>query len=411
MTASAERTWLLAIVVGGLLLRLAAVIVLHIAPEADYLEYQTMALNLVSGRGLVDSTHNLAFYNAGYPLLVVAPMFWLFGSSLLPVQLVNACLSTVAIPCSVAVARAVGAGPLGRLAAAASVAFYVPALVYSEYLAKENLMTPALIGVVWCALRFSQGASMRVALLCGGLFGLLALTGNSALALVPVVAIGLWMGNAPLRHKLALGMVIAGIAVAIMTPWLLRNARVLGAPALNTNGGFNLYLGNNPRATGVFMSIADTPRGPTWQALRAQGELYASQTLKAEAVEWMRTHPWDVLRLSVVKLGLFWTPPVHEGQGPGSTAETLIRRVWLAQFALLVLAALMSVAWSTGRSRYVGLVWLSIAAFTGVHMLFYVSVRYREPMMPLVGILAALAVERLLELRLLPRRHDIPREA
>lgn len=397
-TSGAEHTWLLGIVAAGLVVRVAAVAFLNIAPESDYLEYQTMALNLVSGRGLVDSTHNLAFYNAGYPLLVLAPVFAAFGPNLLAAQLVNACLGAAAIVCCYAVARAAGAGPVGRLLSAALLAMYLPSLIYAEYLAKENLMTPLMIGVVWCTIRLSQRLSTSLAVLCGGLFGLIALTGNAGLAFVLVAGIGLLISDARLGRKVALGAVMAMVALAVTAPWLIRNARVLGTPTLNTNGGFNLYLGNNPQATGMFMSIADTPRGATWHALREQGEVHASQTLGAEAVQWITSHPWDFVQLAFRKLRLFWTPPTHEGLGPGSTTETLIRRLWLAQFVLLIAGALVGAMWSSGQPRSLLLIWLAVAVYSGVHMLVYVIFRYREPVMPLVCVLAALAVERVANL-------------
>ena len=45
------------------------------------------------------------------------------------------------------------------------------------------------------------------------------------------------------------------------------------------------------------------------------------------------------------------------------------------------------------NGRNITLLWIAIASYTAVHMLFYVIFRYREPIMPLVCVLAAVAIE------------------
>jgi len=168
---------------------------------------------------------------------------------------------------------------------------------------------------------------------------------------------------------------------------------VLGSPVLNTNGGFNLYLGNNPAATGYWLSIADTPLGPIWQSLRMEGEVQASETPGREAMIWIREHPRQFFSLALRKAVLFWMPPVHQGKGTGSAMESLLRRIWLLQFLMLAAAAASSVFMLVGQTRYAGILWLSIASYTAIHMLFYVIYRYREPIMPLLCVLAALTFE------------------
>jgi 4-amino-4-deoxy-L-arabinose transferase-like glycosyltransferase len=388
-----ERRWLLAIVLVGLILRLTSVIALDFQPESDYLAYQTMALNLLDGVGVVDPWGDRAMYNVGYPLLVLTPVFALFGKSLLAVQLVNAAMGAVSITACYAIAREAGAGPTGRLLAAALWALYVPSWVYAEYLAKENLMTPLMLGVTWCALRLGKEVSVQVGAGCGVLLGLLALTGNAGLALLPAPVIALWVARARAGLKLGVSVMVLIAGLAVAAPWVIRNMEVLGAPVLNTNGGFNLYLGNNPAATGYFVSIAGTPRGPTWAALRREGEVQASETLGREAIAWIREHPWQCASLALRKAVLFWMPPVHEGQGSGSTMETLLRRIWLLQFVIVAAAAISSAFMPICRTRHISLLWLSVASYTAVHMLFYVIFRYREPIMPLLCVLAALSLE------------------
>ena len=395
MSPKSEFRWLAVILAIGLLARVMTVIVLDIQPESDSAEYRTMALNFIAGKGFVDSMGNLAMYNVGYPLFILAPTFTLLGNHLLPAQLVNALLGVASIILCYTIAREVGAGSIGRLLAPAFWALYLPSWVYAEYLAKENLMTPLMLGTIWCALRLAKRCSLGVTVICGVLFGLLALTGNSALSLAPAVVFAIVFAPANSGRKLFLSGVISVTALVVAAPWIMRNDHVLGAPVLNTNGGFNFYLGNNPAATGYFVSIAETPRGESWDALRKIGEVQASETLRREAVSWIKQHPSEFLALTFKKAALFWMPPFHEGKGPNSTMETLIRRLWLVQFVALALGAAGSVLLPSLRTRYVGVLWLSIASYTAVHMLFLVIFRYREPIMPVLCVLTALTVANL----------------
>ncbi|MDO8074774.1 glycosyltransferase family 39 protein [Janthinobacterium sp. SUN176] len=399
--AQQQRDWLwLAIIAGiGLALRAAAIAGFQHVPEGDELAYRSMALNLLGGNGIVDSMGNRAMYNVGYPLLILAPVFFLFGDDLLAVRLVNMCLGGAAIVLCYLVAREAGAGRSGRFIAAAAWALYLPGGIYGIYLAKENLMIPLMLGVMWCALRLARQPSKSVAIGCGVLFGLLALTGNAALSLLAVLAWALLLSPASTARRASLAMLALSAALVISSPWLLRNMQVIGAPVLNTNGGFNLYLGNNPAATGMFISISETPRGPTWDALRKTGEVQASETLKQEAISWAKAHPAAFLALAVKKAAYFWTPPLHAGKGNQSPAEKLVRLLWAIQFLLLIAGAIGTVLMPRLRNRQVALLWLALACYTGVHMLFYVIFRYREPMMPVLTVMTGLVLESLVAAR------------
>jgi 4-amino-4-deoxy-L-arabinose transferase-like glycosyltransferase len=388
-----EWHWLSAIIAAGILLRLAAILLYSHAPESDELAYLRMAENLIAGKTMRDGGGGYAFYNMGYSFFVVAPALALFNHSLWGLRLANLACGTIAIALVYMVAREAGAGRRARLLSAGLWALYLPCGVYGVYLAKENFMIPLILGVLWCALRMLRTFQPGVAVLCGGLFGLLALTGNAALSLAGAVGVALLLSKSMLRIRIVAVPVMLVVATLVASPWLVRNVTVLGAPVLNTNGGFNFYLGNNPAATGMFVSIADTPRGPTWHALRAkEGEVKASETLKREALAWIGSHPREFLALSVKKLGLFWMPPIHDGRDAPGTTEKLIRAVWLIEFSVLVCAALATLPYVRSRPS-LAVLWAAVVFYSAVHMLFYVIFRYREPIMPVLCVLAAMMLE------------------
>jgi len=389
--------WWLALLVGmGLALRAAAIAGYGHTPESDELAYQSMARNLLDGNGIVDNMGNYAMYNVGYPLFVLAPTFFAFGDGILAARVCNLLLGGLSIVLCYALAREAGAGRAGRLFAAGIWALYLPASIYGVYLLKENLMVPLMLGIMCCALRLLKAPSGRLAVGCGLLFGLIALSGNAALALAGAVVIALLLAPLSFRQRLGHSALILLLAGAVAAPWMIRNMQVIGAPVLNTNGGFNLYLGNNPAATGMFVSIKDTPRGESWEILRQTGEVQASETLKNDAIAWIKENPTRFISLALKKAAYFWMPPFHEGKGKQSTAEKAVRLMWALQFLTLAAAAFGSLAIARLRNRQLLILWLAIVGYTAGHMLFYVLFRYREPIMPMLGVIAALTLESLI---------------
>jgi hypothetical protein len=378
----------------ALFVRVSTVIALDIQPVSDYAGYRNMAINLLAGKGLSDGS-NLAFLSAGYPLFVLAPIFYIFGDSLLSAQLMNAILGTLSTALVYLIARDAGAGKVGRLMAVGLFSLYLPSWIYAEYLAKENLMTPLMLGVVFLSIKSLHQPSVSIYIAIGGLFGILAITGNAGLAILSMVFGALILSRVSFRSAIV-NMAVIGISAGlIVSPWLFRNYQVIGSPVLNSNAGFNLYIGNNPAANGYFVSIVDTPRGATWHQLRAQGEMEASVTLKVEALDWIKRNPDQFAMLAVKKAGIFWLPPVHQGQGSQSKFEKITRLAWLIQYLLVFCLAVFSIFIKKLRTNETCLVWLAILGYASVHMVFYVIFRYREPIMPLLVVLAGMSIEHL----------------
>jgi 4-amino-4-deoxy-L-arabinose transferase-like glycosyltransferase len=390
-----DAFWLAIIVCVALLVRFAAIAGLDHTPFGDELAYKSMALNLKNGNGIVDSMGNYAMYNVGYPLFALYPVFLIFGENIFAARVLNALLGVLAVWLCYVVAKEAGAGRFGSLFAALLWAVYLPAGVYSFYLVKENLMIPIMLGTVLFVLRLWKNPTLFSAVICGVLFGLLALVGNAALSLGGALVLALAFASIPLKRKSFYFAAVAVTAALVVSPWLIRNYHVIGAPVLNTNGGFNLYLGNNPAANGKFISIAKTPRGDTWAVLRQRGEVYASEVLKKEAVDWIIANPLVFLKLALKKAAYFWMMPLHKGKHGQSTLEGVVRLLWAAQYLLLVIGALVTLFVRRLRTRDIVLMWVAVAAYTTVHMLFYSTFRYREPMMPFLCIMTALSLNAL----------------
>lgn len=387
---------LLSIVIAlSLLMRCITVLVLEIAPVSDYLAYDQMASNLLAGHVMTDNFGNVAFYSGGYPLFFLAPIYALFGHHLLAAQLGNAVLGALTTYLIYLLLRETKASVFARIIGPLMFALYVPSWLYCEYLAKENLMTLLLLLLMYLSARMHQKLTISSALAAGAVVAPLAITGTAGLALLPVPIIALICANASIQTKLHTGLAFLLAAMVLLAPWQYRNAQLLGSPVITTNGGFNLYLGNNPNADGFFVSIGDTPLGGEWKQLRDKGEVYASAWLKDKAIEWIADHPARFAELAVKKAGLFWMPPIHQGNGPSSKIESATRIIWLIEYLILCVPAAYILMTMRRRNRIVIGIGAAIILYSAVHMMFYVIFRYREPVMPMVVILAALGIEAL----------------
>jgi hypothetical protein len=225
-----------------------------------------------------------------------------------------------------------------------------------------------------------------------------ALTGGVALGLLLLVrpSHGLvwlaWSGLVLWRGRLrppALRPVVvtALVAVAVVAPWTVRNARVHGALIpVATNGGFNFYLGNNPQMTGDIPPLDHffddfAPGAPaTW---RARSEVERDRAFYALGREHWRERPGQALR----------------GAGNRLLSYAFFRPYllvayprWLAViFIGSYLAVLLPFLWALPRARgTVAGFSLAALAVTGlVGMAYVVSMRFRASVEPFLVVVAA----------------------
>lgn len=392
MGFKAEKTLFMAVIFLSLLVKVLAINILNVELSSDAKAYWDMANSMLENGVMDDGQGNLAFYSSGYPLFLI-PFIWLFGSSVKVALYLNVVLGLVSTSLVYLCAKVLLKDWKWALCAAVVWVCYPPNAIYSAYLAKENLMIPLLLLQIYLLLTFNNSSVKAV--LIGMVFGIELLVGAAViLTIVPIcyvlINIDLKKITTLVRSAKIIGGFVLGCAI-FLTPWLTYTNAHLGSPTLNTNGGFNLYLGNNENAKVHFVSIMDTPMAADWHELRATaGEVDSFNQLKVIAIDYILSHPLETVVLSVRKVIYFWTPPYHSSKsGEQSNAETLTRIIWLLFYVVIMLFFLTSFLFIKSMSKQHLTLLLTIFLYCAIHGVAYVIFRYRLPVMPLVILMAA----------------------
>jgi 4-amino-4-deoxy-L-arabinose transferase-like glycosyltransferase len=123
-------------------------------------------------------------------------------------------------------------------------ALFPTAALYSGLLLSETVFTVLTSVAILLLARRSSGA-----IVLSGLFlGFACLIKPSLIIfciLAGIYVIGRWSS----KKKVLLGLLVAGLT---LVPWMLRNHATFGVFTVSANTGMNLYVGNNPGATGGY---------------------------------------------------------------------------------------------------------------------------------------------------------------
>ena len=303
---------------------------------------------------------------------------------------------------------------LGRRVFAPAVGWIaaVAAALYGPFIFFEGEFLPPVLALmlnllVLLALLHAVDEGRRL-WLPGLLLGLSALCVANVLVFIPVAALWLvWhVRAAPVRERLLrLVPFLLGVAVAIapvtLRNWLVADDLVL----ISSNGGLNFYIGNN---ADYQRTVAVQP-GPAWAELTArprveEGLIRASDQSRfffAEAWEYIRDQPLDYLRLQGYKFYLFWhgdeigrNQDLYFARQYSGLLQILLWKYGLAfPFGLLAPLALvgLGLAWHRGVLHTPGP--LLMVSFAGMYALsvvaFFISARYRLPVVPVLLVFAA----------------------
>lgn len=385
----------------------AAAIGAAVTPSSDADWYYGHAAQLAQGLGYLDGHgHPTAYWPVGWPWLLSLG-FRVAGVSVWTVGAVNLVASAASGWLLLDLARRIGGSEGAARLALALYAVYPNAVFYVPLALTEVGYTFLLLLGIW--LLVARRGWVAV-LLAGPVFGLATLVKAQTLVIVPVVfAIMLWREGDVWRRLPGLllrgALVMAGAALVI-TPWTMRNHRVLGEwVAVSTNGGITLLTGNNDSARGGF-----TPDDRLVRALDARNlpdEVSYDREARALGMAWIKAHPARFLALAPLKVWHLWGPD-GEGLWAYETGSALAKAHPGAVLALraanqiwywgLLGAFLIAPVWLAVRQRIDW--WLlayGVAAYpTLIAVVFSGQSRFHYPAMPFVAMIAAwLIVDRL----------------
>jgi 4-amino-4-deoxy-L-arabinose transferase-like glycosyltransferase len=380
-------------------------------PISDARAYDEWAQRIAAG----DWWGDQAFYQApAYPYFL-AVLYKILGHDLWAVHVIQMGLGSLSCVIVGLGARVLfGFGP--GLAAGLIMAVYPPAIYFDAIIGKQGLgllLTATLLGFLYM---FQRQLAMRLCVLAGAALGVLALTRENALALIPAVALWLWfrfLDASPQQRGRWLAAFMLGLAL-ILLPVGLRNYIVGDTFSLTTSQmGTNFYIGNSEEANGLYVPLLVGRHTPVYEATDAQrvaekalgraldrGEV--SDYFMARGFEFIVEHPVRWVGLIVWKVALTWNAfEIPDTEDIYAYAEwswllsallPLLHFGWLAPLAVLGLV----LAWKeqTIERRDLWLIgWLAFV-YTGSIALFITFARFRYPLVPMLAPLAGFALVR-----------------
>lgn len=407
--------FLLVCIALAFILRMAYILIVQTTPSPiwDSSWYFERAIAIAQGEGYTVDGVATAYWPVGYPGFL-GILFALSGPSLFLAKCFNILFAIGTLINSYHLARLLFQSEIQARITAGILVFYPDHIVYTSLLSSELLFQWLLVLAVLVLLLSHTHRSLWWTGVCGVVFGLATLVKPQAL-IVPAILLSylfLRMGlekTQLFRAKvfpIVQGILLYGVLFLTIMPWTIRNALVFGDFVLvSTNGGINLLIGNNPYATGTYVSnksmwelIGDTSN---------DSEVEIDQKARTYALSYIKNHPMQTIILFGRKIvfmygnivdGFVWNiSEVKSDELKHFIIMLYIGTVnfyWLLIVGFLVGTMLVGFRRKTNPFAFVGL--LIILYFTGISLLFFGTSRFHFPLIPWFAMYAAISVERLL---------------
>ncbi len=444
--AAARERWLLAaILLIGALLRLTYLAEVSRAPdfdapqfEAQYHDYWARAL--LSGdwtppQGVTDPEipERPYFRPPGYPFFL-AGVYGIAGPGYLGPRLAQMILGLLSCWLLFRLSRRVYSAPAAFFAVALAATYWILIFFEAELMA-VSLLVFLLLAALCLAARWSEAFTVSRAVGTGALLGVAALVRPNAAILIPLFLLwadwlswrrggrASWLRGAFLRP--AIGLV--AMATLITATATVRNWRAAHDLVwITSNAGVNLFVGAHPESDGYrpgvreLGAIANLDGG--WDSFdypliargveRVTGQSLSDSEVSAyftrRAVGHAVEQPRAVASLTLRKLALFWGPAevsnnkvIHFER---ASSPTLGLGPSFATILALAIAGVLLLIWeirtgaaATGvghRQRVeISVLLLAVVAFYSASYLpFFVSARFRAPLVPILILFAGHAL-------------------
>jgi len=395
----------------------------------DFFWYQLFARNIADGKGYTVDGILTGYWPIGYPGLL-GIVFAVVGESVLAGKVLNIALYIGAIFLTYRLSQRLFHCEYAARVTVCLLCFYPNHIAYTALLSSEILF---VFLVALSAFAFEAARGRAGFLMLSGMFwGLAALTKPQALVL-PFLF--LLFFSRSVRSFVRSSVLVYGIILITVSPWLIRNHGVFGAYTLNHTGGINLLVGNNPHhdtGYGTFNDkvnalLGDLQTVPYQNAFDGK-EVERDTIAKNIAIDYMIHNPGRVFGLMPRKLLALFKEDSDGlsnsmGMMPGSNSyaaplEKVPRALWRPPFGLegrtkilynnlnrlcklyyVLMIALFAISLPIVlklpiRPQHIGLA--IIVFLTLAYLVFYGDPRFHFSMMPWVAIYSGLGAQILL---------------
>jgi len=370
--------------------------------------FSRQAIAIVNGDFL---NPDAVFINPFYPLLL-AVNFTIFGVSFLPVVTIQAVLDAL----SCLLVAHIGAGLFNNKAGLTAGLIYAccgTAVFYTGVLLAPTALAFTVLCFLAALLHAGRHPKWRNFAGAGVLFGIIVLAAPNLMIFMLVLPVWFWFrfkDRPGARSALSGFSVLVIAACALLSLMALRNHRIMGGwLPVPVHGGINFYMGNHPGAEGFFMrlpNVSDQPIEQVKTSIRAAEEASGRMLTPSEAswywltrgLTFWRDRPGDAAVLYLKKTAMFW----RKEELPLNVSFTFTRQhlpilhLPFLSFGIIAPFGLMGIG-LTIRNREALLPALFVAVHTIAVVLFFVSARYRFPIVPVLAVFAGICVTKLLE--------------
>jgi tetratricopeptide (TPR) repeat protein len=410
------RFWGLVVFVVALILRVIFLlefesVPLFQTPVMDMLYYHQLALGELRSPEIVNGPY---FKAPLYPLFLNL-VYDLFGEGPWPIRLVQAFIGSLSALLTFLIGLRLFSLRTG-VVAGLIVAACGTLILYDGQLLVPNLVIFLNLFSVYCLIRGLELAKAHLFLLSGLALGLSAIARPTVLLFAGVVVVLLWWelrrSSRQVSRK-SLILFAAGVILAIL-PVTVRNYVKSGEfVVIGTYGGINLYIGNNLQSDGVSTTIPGT--GLDWwgEGMMEDAKRLAENDVghklspseqsaywRNRAINEMAANPGFFMKHLLRKLLLFIGGyelannfDVYYVAHQASLMKLLLtRRVvyipWGVLLPLAVVGIILIPNWTIGRR----IVLAFLLAYLPMLLLFFVTARYRLPMLPFLVLFASYAL-------------------
>lgn len=380
-------------------------------PTLDARYYDLLGKKVAQGKIIQDRAF---FMGPLYPYSL-GFLYFLFGTNGLIPRIAQMILALVCVILIYITGRRIFSPGIG-LTAAAFYALYKPALFYEQTLLSETPMALSCLFFLYMVIKAEEKKKLSLWFVAGLSLAISALFRGNVLLFAPVLILwiircqnretrGVFTGITIARIGIFIAGLILGLVPATLHNYIAERSFVL----LTSNAGFNMFIGNRENSSGLFSlpPRVDMDQDPSGRRI-AEMDLGRSPLKSSEISRYwssksfsqIKKNPLFFVKLCFLKFYYFW----GHVEIPQIYSMRLIERFmsvlkWpLIGFFLigpLCLIGLFRILFYLDRRKIIFI--LFIATYILSLLPFFMTARYRIPVVPILCLFAAYSLSEILD--------------